>query len=65
MQQKAKTMAEVKKKRGRHATGVNTVDVHYKMASDLYTALPKDIKRNTYINEAVRAKMKEDGYIVD
>jgi hypothetical protein len=56
-------MEEEKKRRGRPSTGVNTVDVHYKMASDLFSALPSDIKRNTYINDAVRAKMKEDGYI--
>jgi hypothetical protein len=29
----------------------------------LLNALPSDIKRNTYINDAVRVKMKEDGYI--
>lgn len=54
---------EEKKRRGRPSTGVTTVDIHYKMASDLFSALPSDVKRNTYINDAVRAKMKEDGYI--
>ena len=56
-------MEEEKKRRGRPSTGVNTVDIHYKMSSDLFNALPSDIKRNTYINDAVRAKMKEDGYL--
>ena len=56
-------MEEEKKLRGRPATGVNTVDVHYKMASDLFNALPPTVKRNTYINEAVREKMTKDGYI--
>ena len=56
-------MAEEKKRRGRPATGVKTIDVHYKMAIDLYEALPSETKRNTYINEAVRLKMKMDGYI--
>ena len=56
-------MEEEKKMRGRPATGVNTVDVHYKMASDLFNALPSTVKRNTYINDAVREKMKKDGYI--
>ena len=56
-------MAEEKKRRGRPSTGVNTVDIHYKMSSDLFNALPSDIKRNTYINDAVRAKMKKDGYL--
>ena len=54
---------EEKKLRGRPATGVNTVDVHYKMASDLFNALPSTVKRNTYINDAVREKMTKDGYI--
>ena len=26
-------------------------------------ALPKEINRNAYINDAVKAKMKKDGYI--
>jgi hypothetical protein len=56
-------MAEEKKKRGRPASGVTTVDIHYKMAYDLFFALPDDIKRNTYINDAVREKMKKDGFI--
>jgi len=50
-------------KRGRPASGITTVDVHYKMSSDLYHALPQNIKRNTYINDAVREKMEKDGFI--
>ena len=56
-------MAEEKKKRGRPASGVNTVDIHYKMSKKLFDALPKDIKRNTYINDAVKEKMILDGYL--
>ncbi len=56
-------MEEKESKRGRPSSGVNTVDVHYKMSKDLYNALPKTLKRNTYINEAVREKMKKDGFI--
>ena len=56
-------MAEEKKKRGRPASGVNTVDIHYKMSRELHDALPKEIKRNTYINEAVRDRMLLDGYL--
>ena len=56
-------MAEEKKKRGRPASGVNTVDIHYKMSKELFDALPKDIKRNTYINDAVRLKMILDGFL--
>ncbi len=56
-------MAEEKKRRGRPASGVNTVDIHYKMAKELYDALPSDLKRNTYINDAVKEKMLRDGYL--
>ena len=56
-------MAVEKKKRGRPASGVNTVDIHYKMSKELFDALPKDIKRNTYINDAVKQKMLLDGYL--
>ena len=56
-------METEKKKRGRPASGINTVDIHYKMSKDLFDTLPKEVKRNTYINEAVREKMKKDGYI--
>jgi len=61
-------MAEEKKRRGRPATGINTVDIHYKMYSDLYNALPHKstgFKRNTYINDAVREKMIKDGLLKD
>ena len=58
-------MAEEKKKRGRPASGVKTVDIHYKMSKELYDALPKKVKRNTYINEAVREKMLRDEYIYE
>lgn len=54
-------MAE-EKKRGRPA-GVNTVDIHYKMSRELHDALPKEIKRNTYINDAVREKMLRDEFL--
>ena len=53
---------EEKKRRGRPA-GVNTVDIHYKMAKDLFEALPPSINRNAYINDAVREKMIQHGYI--
>lgn len=56
-------MEEEKKKRGRPATGVNTIDIHYKMERDLYESLPSSVKRNTYINNAVRNAMIRDGYI--
>ena len=56
-------MEEEKKKRGRPASGVKTVDIHYKMSRELFDALPKEVRRNTYINNAVRERMLRDGYI--
>jgi len=56
---------EEKKRRGRPSTGVNTIDIHYKMAKDLFDALPDSINRNGYINDAVREKMIQHGYISD
>jgi hypothetical protein len=55
-------MEEEKKKRGR-PSGVNTVDIHYKMSRELFDALPKEVRRNTYINNAVRERMLRDGYL--
>lgn len=61
--QKSDDMAEEKKKPGRPASGVKTVDIHYKMSRELYDSLPLEVKRNTYINNAVREKMQRDGYL--
>lgn len=63
MHQNSLDMEEKKKGRGRPATGINTIDIHYKMAKDLYDALPSSINRNGYINDAVREKMIQHGYI--
>lgn len=56
-------MDNSKKKLGRPSTGINTVDIHYKMEKELFDSLPKEIKRNTYINHAVRNAMIKDGFI--
>ena len=47
---------------GRHKR-VESQKVLFYFEKDLYNAFPKSINRNAYINDAVRAKMKEDGYI--
>ena len=33
------------------------------LETTLYEALPKSLNRNAYINDAVREKMKKDGFI--
>ena len=47
---------------GRHKR-VESQKVLFYFEKDLYDAFPKSINRNAYINDAVRAKMKEDGYL--
>ena len=43
--------------------GVETTLISVKLETVLVDALPSDINRSKYINDAVRAKMKKDGYI--
>ena len=64
-------MEEIKKSRGgkregagRKPVGISTHAMALKLDNDLYVALSaSSLNKNRYINEAVRAKMKEDGYI--
>ena len=58
-------MEEEKRHRGR-PKGENSHSINYKMALDLWKALEKvkgQFNRNQYINDALRDKMKMDGYI--
>lgn len=43
--------------------GVETTLISVKLETVLVNALPSDINRSKYINDAVKIKMKEDGYI--
>ena len=64
-------MEEIKKTRGgkregagRKPVGISTHAMALKLDNDLYEALClASHNKNRYINDAVRAKMKEDGYI--
>ena len=47
---------------GRHKR-VESQKVLFYFEKDLYNAFPKSINRNAYINDAVREKMKQDGFI--
>lgn len=58
-------MEEEKKGRGR-PKGENSHSINYKMALDLFKALELvkgQFNRNQYINDALRERMKKDGYI--
>lgn len=71
MHSKTEYMEEIKKTRGgkregagRKAHGATTHAMALKLDNDLYEALGRASQnKNRYINDAVRAKMKEDGYI--
>lgn len=68
---KFENMEELEKKRGgkregagRKAVGVSTHPMALKLDNDLFEALAKlDINKNRYINDAVREKMIQHGYI--
>lgn len=49
---------------GRKPKGITTHPMALKLDNDLFEALEKiNIPKNRYINDAVRAKMQEDGLI--
>lgn len=64
-------MDEIKKQRGgkregagRKAVGVSTTPMPLKLDNDLFVILSKSgMNKNRYINDAVREKMKKDGYL--
>lgn len=43
--------------------GVDTTLISVKLETELVEALPSDLNRSKYINDAVRERMKKDGYI--
>ena len=65
-------MEEIKKHRGgkregagRKAVGISTHLMSLKLDNDLFNALSDaGLNKNRFINDAVREKMKKDGYIV-
>lgn len=48
---------------GRKKRDIEVKPILLNLEQTLFKALPKGLNRNAYINDAVRAKMKEDGYI--
>lgn len=62
-------MEEIKKQRGGRREGagrkkgIDTTLVSVKLETRLVEALPTGTNRSKYLNEALQAKMKEDGYI--
>lgn len=62
-------MEEIKRQRGGRREGAgrpkgaDTTLVSVKLETRLVEALPTGTNRSKYLNEALQAKMKEDGYI--
>lgn len=64
-------MEETKKQRGgkregagRKSVGLSTHPMALKLDNDLFEVLNKtSMNKNRYINDAVRAQMKKDGYL--
>ena len=52
-----------KRPRAGRPKGVDTTLISVKLETELVEALPSDLNRSKYINEAVRERMKKDGYI--
>ena len=48
---------------GRKKRDIEVKPILLNLELALFEALPKGLNRNAYINDAVRAKMKKDGYI--
>ena len=45
------------------AKGVDTTLISVKLETVLVESLPSDLNRSKYINDAVKDRMKKDGYI--
>lgn len=49
---------------GRKPVGISTTAMSLKLDNDLFLVLKtQGLNKNRYINDAVRAKMKNDGYL--
>ena len=52
-----------KRPRAGRPKGVDTKLISVKLETVLVESLPSDLNRSKYINDAVRERMKKDGYI--
>ena len=52
-----------KRPRAGRPKGVDTTLISVKLETELVNSLPSDINRSKYVNDAVRERMKKDGYI--
>jgi len=63
MEEKVEKRGGKRENAGRKKREVEVKPILLNLELSLFENLPKSLNRNEYINNAVRAKMKEDGYI--
>ena len=63
MEEKVEKRGGKRENAGRKKRDKDVKPILLNLEQALFEKLPKELNRNAYINEAVRAKMKEDGYI--
>lgn len=63
MEDKVENRGGKRENAGRKKRDKEVKPILLNLEKTLFEKLPKSINRNAYINDAVRAKMKEDGYI--
>ena len=63
MEEKVENRGGKRENAGRKKRDKEVKPILLNLELSLFEALPKSLNRNEYINNAVRAKMKEDGYI--
>ena len=63
MEEKKENRGGRRENAGRKKRDKEVKPISLNLEQALFEKLPKELNRNAYINEAVRAKMKEDGYI--
>ncbi len=63
MEEKVENRGGKRENAGRKKRDKEVKSILLNLEKTLFEALPKSINRNAYINDAVRKKMKEDGYI--
>ena len=63
MEEKVENRGGKRENAGRKKRDKEVKPILLNLEMTLFEALPKLLNRNAYINEAVREKMKKDGYI--
>lgn len=63
MEEKVEKRGGKRENAGRKKRDKDVKPILLNLEQALFDKLPKELNRNAYINDAVREKMKKDGYI--